>query len=166
MRKLLFLLPFLSLTACHAQVPPTTHSVNLTWTAPIASGGWTGCGTPNTCTYVVSRLTLAAGKTACDPVNLTTPNYTPLNSSSPVSATSFTDTGAVGTTACYIAQTEQGGAVSQPSNTAGPLTVPASPGAPSTPNGTVADLIQPPVPKPNEGSNAPSVVASLHGEIK
>jgi hypothetical protein len=158
MKKLLFLLPFLALTACHAQLPPTTHSVALTWTAPTSPA----CTTAAPCTYVISRFQ----GTTCAAVNLTTPNYTPLNSSSPTSDTKFTDTGAAGTTACYIAQTLQGGAVSLPSNTAGPLVVPASPGAPSTPNGTVADLVQPPVPKPNEGSGVPSVVAGLRGEMK
>jgi hypothetical protein len=158
MKKLLLLLPFLALTACHAQLPVTTHSVALTWTAPTSPA----CNAAAPCTYVISRAT----GTTCPAVNLTTPNYTPLNSSSPATGTSFTDTGAAGTSACYIAQTLQGGAVSVPSNTAGPFVVPASPGAPSTPNGTVADLIQPAVPKPNSGSDAPSVVASLSGEIK
>jgi hypothetical protein len=161
MKKLLLLLPFLALTACHAQLPPTTHSVALTWTAPTSPA----CTTGSPCTYVLSRISVS-GTGPCPAVNVTTPNYSPLNSANPVSTLSYTDTSAAGTTACYIAQTLQGGAVSQPSNTAGPFVVPASPGAPSTPNGTVADLIQPPVPKPNEGSNAPSVVATLHGEIK
>lgn len=119
MRKLLFLLPFLALTACHAQVPPTTHTVNTA-----------------------------------------TPNYTPLNSSSPTSALTFTDTGAAGLSVCYIAQTEQGGAVSQPSNVAGPFVVPASPGAPSTPNGTVADMVQPSLP-PTGNTPGPVLTASI-----
>jgi hypothetical protein len=160
MKKLLLLLPFLALTACHAQLPPTTHSVALTWTAPASPA----CTTAAPCTYVLSRISVSG--TTCPAANVTTPNYSPLNSANPVSTLSYTDTAAAGLTVCYIAQTLQGGAVSQPSNTAGPFVVPPTPGAPSTPNGTVADLIQPPVPKPNEGSNAPSVVATLHGEIK
>jgi hypothetical protein len=145
-----------ALTACHAQLPPTTHSVSLTWTAPTSPA----CNTASPCTYVISRAT----GTTCPAVNLITPNYTPLNSSSPVSALSYTDTAAAGLTVCYIAQTLQGGAVSQPSNTAGPFVVPASPGAPSTPNGTVADMVQPALPEPS--ADAPAVVAKLEGHVK
>ena len=148
-----------ALTACHAQLPPTTHSVALTWTAPTSPA----CNAAAPCTYVISRAT---GTSTCPAVNLTTPNYAPLNSSSPVSALTFTDTAAAGLTVCYIAQTLQGGAVSQPSNTAGPFVVPASPGAPSTPNGTVADMVQPALPVPTQGQDAPKTVAKLEGRVR
>lgn len=131
MKRLLLLSIVAFVTGCHAQVAPTSYQVDLAWTAPVASGSWTGCTTAAPCTYVISRLTVAAGVTACPAVNLTTPNYTPLNSASPTSDVKFVDTGAVGTSACYTAQTEQGTAVSNPSNVAGPIVVPASPLAPS-----------------------------------
>lgn len=140
----------------HSQMPPTTHSVALTWTAPSASGSWAGCTTAAPCTYVVSRFT---GNT-CPAVNIATPNYTPLNSSSPVSATNFTDTGAAGLTTCYIAQTIQGSAVSLPSNIVGPFVVGATPGAPTAPNGVVADMKQPVLPLPGE-TPAPTLSAKL-----
>lgn len=158
MKKLLLLLPFLALTACHAQLPPTTHSVALTWTAPTSPA----CNTASPCTYVMSRLTVTG--TSCPAVNVTTPNYSPLNSANPVSLLTYTDTAAAGLTVCYTVQNVQGGAVSQPSNAAGPFVVPPTPGAPSTPNGTVADLVQPPLPTPS--SDAPAVVAKLEGRIQ
>lgn len=136
----------------HSQMPPTTHSVALTWTAP----GSPACTPANPCTYVVSRFT---GNT-CAAVNLTTPNYTPLNSSSPTSLTNFTDTGASGLSVCYIAQTLQGSGVSLPSNIVGPFVVPASPGAPTAPNGVVADMKQPLLPLPGE-TPAPTLSAKL-----
>lgn len=132
MKRLLSLsIVALATVGCHAQVPVTTHSVTLTWTAPAASGNWGGCTAASPCTYVASRITLASGTTTCPAPNVTTPNYTPLNAASPVSGTTLTDTGAVGLTVAYIVQTEQGGSVSGPSNCAGPLVVPASPLAPT-----------------------------------
>lgn len=130
-------------TGCaHAQVTPTNHQVNLTWTAPAASGSWGGCTTSAPCTYEVSRIALTTGATSCPAPNVATPNYTPL---APATGTTFADTGATGLTACYIVQTEQGGAVSQPSNTAGPLVIPANPLAPSLTGNeaTAAPLVMP-----------------------
>ena len=98
----------------HSQVPPTVHTVTITITAPV---GVTGA------TYVISRATGAS----CPATTGTA--YTPLNQSAPISGTSYVDSAASGSV-CYIAQTVQGGAVSGPSNVAGPFVVPANPTAP------------------------------------
>ena len=126
-------LGWLSIGCSQAQVAPTSFQANLSWTAP--SGCTTGC------TYVASRITLASGTTSCPAANVATPNYTPLNSASPATGTTFTDATAAGLTVCYIAQTEQGGAVSVPSNVVGPLVVPAGPLAPTlSGNEAVAEM--------------------------
>jgi hypothetical protein len=145
---------------CHAQVPPTTHTVALTWTAP------TSGGTPPY-SYIMSRITLTTGTSTCPAVNVTTPNYGPLNSSSPVTPTSYTDTTATGTV-CYTVQTEDSvKAIGNPSNTAGPFVLPTNPSQPVTLGGAVtADLQQPALPKPSEGPDAPKVVAKLEGRIR
>ena len=96
----------------HSQVPPTVHSVTITITAPVTGA-----------TYVISRATGAS----CPATTGTA--YTPLNQSAPISGTSYVDSAASGSV-CYIAQTVQGGAVSGPSNVAGPFVVPANPTAP------------------------------------
>lgn len=121
-----FVAAVFAVIGCHAQVPPTNRTVTLTWTAP------TTCTTAAPCTFVISRATLAAGTTTC-PTTLTT-NYTPLNQSAPTSALEYVDPSAAGTLDCYIAQTLQAGGVSQPSNTAGPVSVPTNPVAPSLNN--------------------------------
>jgi hypothetical protein len=160
-RMLVALFAVAALAGCaHSQMPPTTHSVALTWTAPTSPA----CNAAAPCTYVLSRISVSG--TTCPAVNVTTPNYSPLNSANPVSSLSYTDTAAAGLTVCFVAQTLQGGAVSQPSNAAGPFVVLPTPGAPSTPNGTVADLVQPPLPMPTEGQDAPKTVAKLEGHIR
>lgn len=142
----------------HAQVRPTAFQVDLTWTAPAASGGWAGCTTAVPCVYVASRITIASGVTTCPAANVATPNYTPLNTSSPAAGTSYVDAGATGLTVCYLVQTEQGSAVSGPSNVAGPFAVPASPLAPSlSGNQTVAEVM----PVPSGNSAAPVLSAKL-----
>ncbi len=145
---------------CHAQVPVTTHTVALTWTAP-TSGGTAPY------TYIMSRITLATGTASCPAVNLTMPNYAPLNSSSPVSSTSYTDTTATGTV-CFVVQAEDAvKSVGGASNTAGPFVLPTNPSAPVTLGGAVtADLKQPALPLPSEGADAPAVVAMLQGHIQ
>lgn len=139
------LLCILPIAHIHAQITPTSYKVAASWTAPVAANGWAGCTTAAPCTYVVSRATLAAGTTACPATTGTA--YTPLNASSPVSATSYDDLTASGLLVCYIEQTEQTAAagcstaapcVSQPSNAAGPLAVPATPGAPT--NGAASEV--------------------------
>jgi hypothetical protein len=155
---------------CHAQVPPTTHSVALTWQAPVpVSGGiWqTPCGTASgssPCTYILSRISVAAGATGC-PVPSGVITYTPLNSSSPATGLTYTDSSAAGAV-CYLAQAVQLGTTGNPSNTTGPLTVPANPGAPTLGNGTVAKLDQPqPAVLPSGRADAPPVVAKLEGKV-
>ena len=162
--KLAILLPlyaflaWVSVGCAHGQVKPTAFQVDLSWTVPAASGSWAGCTTAAPCTYVASRIALAAGATTCPAANVATPNYVPLNTASPTTSASFDDTTAVGLTVCYIVQTEQGTAVSQPSNVAGPFAVPASPLAPSlTGNQTVAEVM----PVPSGSSEAPVLSAKL-----
>lgn len=125
---------------CHAQVPPTNHTVTLTWTAPT-----TGCSSGTPCSYVLSRATIAAGGT-CPTTSGT--SYTPLNQSSPSTSTTYSDTTASGLVVCYIAQTEQGTAVSVPSNVAGPFTVPANPVAPALSGNEAKAEPQLPLPVP------------------
>lgn len=158
-RLLASLFLFASIGCAHSQVKPTAFQVDLTFTAPVASGSWLGCGTGQpTCAYVASRITLPSGTTTCPAANVSTPNYVPLNSATPVSTLSYVDTTATGLTVAYIVQTEQAGAVSLPSNCAGPFVLPASPLAPSlTGNQTVAEMM----PVPSGNSAAPVLTAKL-----
>jgi hypothetical protein len=134
------LFPLILATAalgCHAQVPPTTYSVSLTWTAPAASGSWAGCGTGQpACSYVLSRASVASGTTACPAT--TGSNYTPLNQSAPATGTSYSDASATGSV-CYVAQTVQSGAYSQPSSPSNVIVVPGLPSAPGIPGGTATE---------------------------
>jgi hypothetical protein len=156
-------LGWLSVGCAHAQVAPTNHQVALSWTAPAASGSWAGCTASAPCTYVASRITLATGTTSCPAANVTTPNYAPLNTASPASTTTYTDTSASGLTTCYIVQTEQGSAVSGPSNVAGPFVVPANPLAPSL-AGSEAKVQS--MPLPTGDAAAPILTARLEGRIR
>lgn len=141
---------------CHGQVTPTPQkNVDLSWTAPANPA----CGPSAPCTYDVSRVTLTAGASSCPAVNYTTPNYTPLNSSSPVSTLAYTDTAAAGLTACYVVQTIQNAQVSLASNAAGPFVVPPVPGAPSI-SGAVAEAKEPALPMPSN-LTAPILTAKL-----
>lgn len=167
MKKAIYSL-LLTLTAaagCHAQLPPTSHAVVLTWTAPAASGGWTGCTVAAPCTYVISREVVPAGTASCPPAPSVAPfPYTPLNSANPASALTYSDTTAAGQTVCYIAQTIQGAASSAPSTPTAPLVVPASPAAPSlTPNVAVN---QPSLPVPTLPVQGPILTASLGREVR
>jgi hypothetical protein len=156
------LLGWLSVGCGHAQVKPTSYRVDLSWTAPVAAGGWTGCTTAAPCTYVASRITLASGTTTCPAANVTTLNYSPLNASLPATGTSYADTAASGLTVCYLVQTEQGSAVSNPSNLAGPFLVPSSPLAPSlSGNQTVAEAKPYHVPGAALYGQAPALTAKL-----
>lgn len=145
-------LSFMAL-GCHAQVPPSTNSVALTWTAPVTPA----CTAGASCTYVISRAA-ALTATTC-PANTAT-NYTPLNQGSPSAVVSYNDTSASGTV-CYIAQTVQGGLISFPSAASNVVTVPLLPGAPSIPAiGAVSE--EKPLSIPNMGISAPSILrASL-----
>jgi hypothetical protein len=130
---------------CHGQVPPAVAKASLTWTAPLPSGAWLGCGTGQpACTYIVSRAVVASG-TAC-PANTGTA-YTPLNQNSPVATAAYVDATAAGYV-CYVAQTLQGGLPSQPStpsNNGVALNVPPPPGAPGMPSAaeTSSKMIRP-----------------------
>lgn len=145
--------------ACKGQVPPTSHTVNLTWTAPVAGGGWAGCTTAAPCSYVISRAPASGG--SCPATTGTA--YTPLNQSTPATGLTYTDTTAAGLNVCYIAQTVQGVAVSVASNTAGPLAVSANPLAPSI---TATEAVVTPAPQiaPTEGTTvamAPALKARV-----
>jgi len=166
MKKIGMLLLFaVAALGCHAQVPPSNHTVQLSWTVPQATGSWAGCTTTNPCSYVVSRATVASGTTSCP--GTTGTGYTPLNQSSPATDTSFTDTGASGTTACYVAQTIQGSAVSLASNAAGPLVVPANPLAPTLKPPTTAQNAEPALPLEPSGTEvAESVPLRLTVRLK
>lgn len=156
--KRLSLLLLLCVAGCHAQVKPTAFQVDLSWNAAVASGSWGGCTAAAPCTYVASRIALASGATTCPAANVATPNYSPLNASIPSTGTAFVDSATSGLTVCYIVQTEQGSAVSGPSNVAGPFVVPASPLAPSlSGNQTVAEA----EPVPSGNSVAPVLTAKL-----
>jgi hypothetical protein len=147
---LLVIFAGLSLGCSHAQVTPTPHSVTLTWTAPPnptnpPAGAWTGCGTPSTCSYVVSRAT----GTTCPAFvyNATaggSGNYTPLNESNPTSLLTFVDSAPV-PSSCYLVQTTQNGEYSGASNIVGPFTTPVNPSAPVVnSNATTAKSTPPP----------------------
>lgn len=131
---------------CHGQVPPTVHSVTITVTPP---AGCTGC------TFVISRAPVSGS--AC-PTSTGTA-YTPLNQSSPLTGTSYVDSTSAGLDVCYIGQTLEGGAVSQPSNTVGPFAVAANPSAPSL-NGTQATAA--PQVKPIGDAAKPELVARVN----
>lgn len=145
MKKLLATLAFLALAiGCKAQIPPaTTHTVVLTWTAPVANSTWTGCTTSAPCVYAIYRCSGSA--TACgDTTNSAWSEIT--TSTTRVSGTTYTDATASGLTAYYAAVTYQGTAHSGASNTAGPFVVPGSPLAPQLGAGSVAE---------NDGAPAP-----------
>lgn len=121
----------LFITGCPAQVPPSPPpTVSVTWTA----------GNPcNSCTYVVSRCTAAAGATSC-------PSYTPLNQAAPVAATSYTDsTPPTGVSVLYIIQEVQGGMTGQPSPPSNLIAISVYPGTPGTPNATAQAALAPPI---------------------
>ena len=141
MKKILWLLLLWPLAAC-GQVTPTSWQVSLTWTTPTPAGAWLGCivGQPS-CAYILSRATVAAGTTSCPAT--TGSAYAPLNQGSPATGTVYSDPTATGLTVCYIAQTIQGGAISQPSNTAGPFVVPGNP-LPPVLNGSMSASLNAP----------------------
>lgn len=146
MRKLFgFLLAGLIVAGCHAQVPPaTTHVVNLSWQAPVASGTWGGCTTSAPCVYAVYRCTASAATCA----NTGSSSWSEITTSTTrPSGTSYTDPSAAGLTAYYTVETVQGSQNSAPSNTTS-VTVPASPIAPSLGQPTAAQLEPGPLPRP------------------
>jgi hypothetical protein len=155
MKRFALIAPLFALLAigCHAQIPATSYVVDLTWTAPVASGTWAGCTTTAPCAYVASRLALAAGTTTCPAPTTVAPfNYTPLNTASPVSAAAYTDSTASGLTVCYVVQTVQTqpgsttASASLPSAPTAPLVVPASPLAPGSVTGTPTVSAEAPAP--------------------
>lgn len=154
--SLLFAFFVASTIGCHAQVPPTQTAVGLSYSAPTANP-LGPCAAPNPCTYILSRITVTTGTTACPAANNTTPNYTPLNAASQTSALTYTDTSSSALTVCYVAQAEQGGGISVASNTAGPFVVGASPGAPTLGGQVQADMKRPlPESSPVIRASAPS----------
>lgn len=155
MKRSLFALLAVAMAAagCHAQVPPSSNSVVLTWTAPSSPA----CTTSDPCAYVLSRYTLPSGTATCPPA---TTQYAALNQSSPAAGTTYTDTAPpAGTNVCYVAQTVQGGlysAPSGPSNSGTPIAVPTLPTAPSSLGTTsVSETIEPlPLPLPTPALRA------------
>lgn len=121
-----------AIAGCHGQVPPaTTHVVNLTLTPPASC--------TSGCTYAIFRCSASASVCA-DTTNTAWSEIT--SPTTRFSGTAYTDSSASGLTAFYVAETYQGGAHSGPSNTVGPLVVPASPLAPVV-NGTAAQMEKP-----------------------
>lgn len=124
-------------------------------------GGWQGCTTSAPCTYVISRATVSGS--SCPATTGT--NYTPLNQSAPVSGLSYTDNNVAGLNVCYIAQTLQGSAVSQPSNVVGPFQVQAVPLAPNLNQPTQSEVTVPPLKSTTgdevAGIRAPVLTAKL-----
>lgn len=117
---------------CHGQVPPpTSHVVNITITPPANCTG---------CSFAIYRCSASA--TACgDTTNIAWSEITA--SATRPTGTSYVDDKASGMTAYYVAETyDSKGAHSGPSNTVGPLVVPASPLAPGL-NGTAAEMVKP-----------------------
>lgn len=166
MKNIIFLAVLATLTiGCgHAQITPAAHSVTLTWTAPAnpvnpPAGSWQGCGTPSTCTYVVSK---ALGNTCPAVVYNPTAggdgNYTPLNQTNPATTTTYVDSSAAGPS-CFIVQTLQAGEYSLASNVAGPFTVPANPAAPVTNSTAVVAKANPET--INDQMSAPVLTAKL-----
>jgi len=147
---LILALALATVGCAHSQVPPTVHSVTITITPPAGVSG---------ATYVISR---AAGSTC--PSSAAT-NYTPLNQSAPTSGTSYVDMAAAGLSVCYIAQTVEGGAVSGPSNVAGPFVVPANPIAPAI-NGQSAKSEAPAVQPMPEPTLAKNEVPQIHAVVR
>jgi hypothetical protein len=149
-----------SLAGCHAQVPPATgYKVSLSWTAPVAGSGWTGCTTTAPCVYAVYRCT-ATASTCGSTVNtawseLTAPATRP-------SGTAYTDTTvASGVTAYYAVETVQGSANSGASNVV-TMIVPGVPSAPALNTPTTAMTVRPALPL---GIPEPTVYAKLQAPV-
>jgi hypothetical protein len=161
-----------STLGCHAQMPLVAHSVVLTYQAPVVvtGGVWqTPCGTATgaaPCTYVLSRVTAGAVSAGC-PVPSSSITYAPLNSSTPVTGLTYTDSSVLpGAVYCYLAQTVQNAVPSAASNLAGPFQIPANPGAPTLGNGTVSKLDMPEPALPQTTDNAVKTVAKLEGRVQ
>lgn len=125
---------------CHAQVPPaTTHSVVLTWGAPVPTATWLGCGTgtgQSPCVYAVYKCATNCGSTSNSTwTEITTAATRP-------SALTFTDSAPGAGTVNYDVETVQGTAHSDPSNVA-TVTVPGTPVAPPLGNPSVSQLALP-----------------------
>jgi hypothetical protein len=163
MKKLLGMLILALIgVGCHAQVPPTNHVVNLSWTAPLPTTIWPGCATASPCLYIVSRATVASSTSSCPAPNIDTPNYKPMNQSIPTSGTAYSDPTASGLTVCYIVQTQQGTAISSPSGTTNVINVPANPLAPVLQTPLLAENKMTAFPKPTSNfvSASPSQVTA------
>ncbi len=152
MKKVLFALALMAapvLAGCRAP-SATTHTVNITWTAPAPGGNWTGCGTPSTCAFAVYRAPTISGScqasTSAAYQEVTTPSARP-------TGTSWQDLTATGLNVCYLAETVQSDAgtigYSGPSNVAGPVAVPGTPLAPNLAAPTAATLVKPALPLPS-----------------
>jgi len=142
----------LCISCAHAQLPPTSHGVNVTGAAPA------GCTATAPCTFVFSHAVLAAGITSCPDTSGTT-NYTPLNADSPSSTVAYDDTSSAGKTVCIVAQTKQGTSVSVASNAIGPYTVLPNPQAPTLNSGQVSKNETPKRMLAPTGNIAPPVLA-------
>jgi hypothetical protein len=98
----------------------TPHAIALSWTAPVASGGWLGCTAGSPCTYAPYALVGAT----CPAVLVGSTGWTALST---VNSTTATDSGQTpGSIVSYVVYTMQGGNQSTPSNCI-TVTVPLDP---------------------------------------
>lgn len=138
MKKIFLFVVFAGLlvfgSSAESQITQTSFQVNLSWTVPAASPGWSGCSTSAPCTFLVSKTPVTG--TTCP---LTASSYSSVGVSAP-QATAYVDSSVTsGTSYCYVVQTQQASAVSGSSAPAF-VVVPGTPGVPSTPSGTTTTV--------------------------
>ena len=162
MKKLFpLILALVAAIGCHGQVPPaTTHSVKLTWTAPVASSTWSGCTTTAPCVYAVYRCT--GTSTSCPSVPTTNTAWSEITTpSTRPSSVTYVDTGVTGgSTYTYTVETVQSNTNSSPSNTTTAI-VPQTPGSPTLSSPTTANLEKRKLRKSNNETEVASVT-NLH----
>jgi hypothetical protein len=162
MKYLALALLALSLTAgCHAQVPPATPqpSVVLNWTAPAASGSFTGCTSSQLCTYAVYRDSVST----TDPI--TSSNWKRIDAqgatTTGVAGFTYTDSSPASGNDAYAVETIWQNANSGPSNIVSvAVPVVAVPLAPSVSAPSVTALKELPSSTPNSPPTA-QLVARL-----
>jgi hypothetical protein len=109
------------------QVPPaTTFKVNLTWNAAQATSTWPGCTTAQPCVFAVYRA--VASGAICPAFSATAWTEITTSATRP-SAGAYSDKSAAGLDVCYVVETVQASANSDPSNTYQTI-VPAALGSP------------------------------------
>lgn len=144
MKRTIVIFAFLVLAAagCRAQVPPaTSFKVNLTWNAPQATSTWLGCTTAQPCVFAVYR-TATTGATC--PAFTSTAWTEITTSATRPSADAYSDKSAAGLDVCYVVETVQASANSDPSNTYQTI-VPAALSSPGALSGANIAAMAPPL---------------------